>query len=93
MAKSKSKRKTRSDKSPRTLHKTGQFCKKIKGKLYYFGKDKRVALQHFGYRMERHDLRLRELRLAQTSGGNTGVCRNHSSSGDQLTTAVSRASY
>ena len=29
-------RKTRSDKFPLTLHKTGQYCKKIKGKIYYF---------------------------------------------------------
>jgi len=47
MAKSKSKRKTRSDKFPLTLHKTGQFCKKIKGKLYYFGTDKQRALQRY----------------------------------------------
>ena len=47
MAKSKSKRKTRSDKFPLTLHKTGQFCKKVKGKLYYFGTDKQKALQRY----------------------------------------------
>ncbi|MFC1762566.1 tyrosine-type recombinase/integrase [Planctomycetota bacterium] len=47
MAMPKSKRKTRSDKYPLTLHKTGQFCKKIKGKLYYFGNDKQKALQHY----------------------------------------------
>jgi len=41
------KRKTRSDKFPLTLHKTGQFCKKIKGKLYYFGIDKKLALQRY----------------------------------------------
>ena len=28
-----SKRKTRSDKFPLTLHPTGQYCKKIKGKI------------------------------------------------------------
>jgi hypothetical protein len=39
MAKSNSKRKARSDKFPLTLHKTGQFCKKIKGKLI---KDKQI---------------------------------------------------
>jgi len=38
------KRKTRSDKFPLTLHPTGQFCKKVKGKLYYFGNDKKLAL-------------------------------------------------
>ena len=47
MAKSNSKRKIRSDKFPLTLHPTGQFCKKIKGKLYYFGNDKKVALQRY----------------------------------------------
>jgi integrase len=49
MAKSKSnsKRKTRSDKFPLTLHPTGQYCKKIKGKLYYFGSDKKKALQRY----------------------------------------------
>jgi len=41
------KRKTRSDKFPLTLHPTGQFCKKIKGKLYYFGSDKKLALQRY----------------------------------------------
>ena len=47
MAKPKPKRKTRSDKFPLTLHKTGQFCKKIRGKLYYFGTDKTVALERY----------------------------------------------
>ncbi len=45
--KSNSKRKTRSDKFPLTLHPTGQYCKKIKGKLYYFGADKQQALQRY----------------------------------------------
>jgi hypothetical protein len=40
-------RKTRSDKFPLTLHSTGQFCKKIKGKIYYFGKDRRKALESY----------------------------------------------
>jgi len=50
MAKPKSnskKRKTHSDKFPLTLHSTGQYCKKIKGKLYYFGSDKQKALQNY----------------------------------------------
>ncbi len=47
MAKTKSKRKTRSDKFPLTLHKTGQFCKKIKGKIHYFGKNKKAALERY----------------------------------------------
>ena len=42
-----SKRKTHSDKFPLTLHPTGQYCKKIKGKLYYFGTDKVKALQQY----------------------------------------------
>lgn len=49
MAKTKTKlrRATRSDKFPLTLHATGQYCKKIKGKLYYFGTDKRVAHERY----------------------------------------------
>ncbi len=42
-----SKRKTRSDKFPLTLHPTGQYCKKINGKLYYFGSDKNHALEKY----------------------------------------------
>ena len=41
------KRKTRSDKFPLTFHPTGQYCKKIKGKMYYFGSDKKEALQKY----------------------------------------------
>ena len=44
---SKTKRKTRSDKFPLTLHPTGQYCKKINGKLYYFGSDKKRALEKY----------------------------------------------
>jgi len=47
MATPKSKRKMRSDKFPLTLHPTKQYCKKIKGKLYYFGNDKENA-KHVG---------------------------------------------
>ena len=42
-----SKRKTRSDKFPLTRHATGQYCKKINGKMYYFGSDKKEALQRY----------------------------------------------
>ena len=41
------KRKTRSDKFPLTLHTTGQYCKKVKGKIYYFGSDKKQALEKY----------------------------------------------
>jgi integrase len=62
MTKNAKTRKTRSDKFPLTLHKTGQYCKKIKGKLYYFGSDKQQAFNryleqapflHNGYRPRR----------------------------------------
>lgn len=41
----KPKRKTHSDKFPLSLHPTRQYCKRIKGKLYYFGVDKQKALE------------------------------------------------
>jgi hypothetical protein len=47
MAKNRSKRKTLSDKFPLTLHPAGQYCKKIKGKLYYFDCDKQQAFQRY----------------------------------------------
>ena len=40
-------RKARSDKFPLTLHPTGQYCKKIRGKMHYFGADKKQALQRY----------------------------------------------
>ncbi|MBC8217671.1 MAG: hypothetical protein H8E73_04345 [Planctomycetes bacterium] len=40
-------KKKRSSKFPLTLHPTGQYCKKIRGKLYYFGADKRRALERY----------------------------------------------
>ena len=46
-------KKKRSSKFPLTLHPTGQYCKKIRGKLYYFGADKRRALER--YRREATD--------------------------------------
>ena len=42
-----SKRKTRLDKFPLTLHPTGKYCKKIKGKIRYFGTDKKQALERY----------------------------------------------
>jgi len=36
-----SKGKTRSNKFPLTLHPTRQYCKKIKGRIRYFGTDKK----------------------------------------------------
>jgi len=42
-----SKRKIRSDKFPLTLHPTGQYCKKIKGKIRYFGTDKKKSLEKY----------------------------------------------
>lgn len=42
-----SNRKTRSDKFLLTLHPTGQYCKKIRGHIYYFGSDKKQALESY----------------------------------------------
>ena len=41
------KNKTKASKFPLTLHRTGQYCKKIRGKLYYFGADKHRALERY----------------------------------------------
>ena len=59
-------RKIRSDKFPLTRHLTGQYCKKIRGKIYYFDSDRKEALQSYldqatflhGYR--RITIKLRE---------------------------------
>lgn len=40
-------RKTWSDKFPLTRHPTGQYCKKIRGRMYYFGFDKQQALERY----------------------------------------------
>lgn len=42
-----SNRKTRSDKFPLTLHPSGQYCQKIKGHIYYFGSDRKQALENY----------------------------------------------
>ena len=47
MGKLKSTRKERSDRFPLTLHPTGQYCKRIRGRLYYFGSDKKRALEKY----------------------------------------------
>ena len=38
-------RKTRSDKFPVTLHPSGRYCDKIKGHIYYFGSERKQALE------------------------------------------------
>ena len=40
-------RKTRSDKFPLTLHPSAQYWKKIKGHIYYFGSDRKHALESY----------------------------------------------
>jgi integrase len=47
MAMANSEKRTRSDKFPLTLHRTGQYCKKIRGNFCYFGTDKEHALQRY----------------------------------------------
>ena len=47
MIKFESKHKKRSDKFPLTLHPTDQYCKKIRGKFYYFACDKQQAFQRY----------------------------------------------
>lgn len=61
------KRKTRSDKFPLTLHPSGQYCKKIKGRIYYFGKDKQQALEKYLERSsELHGTRYDEAKAENT---------------------------
>ena len=40
-------RKKPAGKFPLTLHRTGQWCKKVRGKLLYFGKDEEAALNRW----------------------------------------------
>ena len=50
MAEPKYARRTHSDRFPLTLHKTGQYCKKIRGKLHYVGTDDgNPAISPFAY--------------------------------------------
>lgn len=62
-------KKKRSDKFPLTLHPTGQYCKKIRGKLYYFGCDKQQAFQR--YIEHAANLRAGTTLGSQESNGNT----------------------
>jgi integrase len=65
MLKSEPKRKTRSDKFPLTLHPTKQFCKKIRGRLYYFGTDKQRALElYFEQAAYLHSGKTKQLKTA-----------------------------
>ncbi|HSW64496.1 MAG TPA: hypothetical protein VLH56_14505, partial [Dissulfurispiraceae bacterium] len=64
-----SEKRTRSDKFPLTLHKTGQFCKKIKGKIYYFGTDRQKALDRY---------------LEQAASPHAGRPVSHSPTAEQL---------
>jgi len=47
MAKRNSRQQNSASKFPLTLHPTGQYCKKIRGKLHYFGTDKKAALREY----------------------------------------------
>ena len=40
-------RKKPAGKFPLTLHRTSQWCKKVRGKLLYFGKDEKAALNRW----------------------------------------------
>ncbi len=73
MAKTKSnfKRKIRSDNFPLTLHPTGQYCKKIKGKIYYFGKDKKQALER--YLNQAPFLHNGKAKMSKTTNGNMAL--------------------
>jgi integrase len=65
---SKTKRKTRSDKFPLTLHSTGQYCKKIKGKMLYFGKDRKQAMER--YLEQAAFLHNGKAKMSRTTNGN-----------------------
>ena len=57
-------RKKPAGKFPLTLHRTGQWCKKVRGKLLYFGKDEEAALNRW---LDEKDELLTRLRLRPTS--------------------------
>jgi integrase len=54
---------------PLTLHSTGQYCKKIRGKIQYFGTDPDVALQR--YRAQCDDLHSGRVTSVDKSGSLT----------------------
>lgn len=56
---------------PLSLHPTGQWCKKIKGRLYYFGKDADSALTK--YLEDRDDLQAGRTPRSKLKGGLTVV--------------------
>ena len=47
MSRHQTKRRRRSDKFPLTLRPTGQYCKRIHGKIYYFGTNKKQGLERY----------------------------------------------
>lgn len=70
-------RKTRSDKFPLTLHKTGQYCKKIKGKIYYFGTDKKSAYQKYLEQIPSLHLNQRDCNAPETDISVKNLCNQY----------------
>jgi len=60
------------------LYKTGQYCKKIKGKLYYFGADKQQVLEQY---------------LQQAAYLHTGRNQKHISAGNSITIKTAATLY
>ena len=75
MAKTNSKRQKRSDRFPLTLHPTGQYCKKIRGKLYYFGTNKQQAHKRYlEYAASLHSGKPFKYRTSQNSPSIKELC-------------------